>query len=83
MKLYPSNFYNVLFSCSIHPRYKRQIAYRLALGAFQRVYDINTRGRYQGPFPTQLTPSADTLQIEYDGGISELEIRANVGFEVR
>ncbi len=32
---------------SIHPRFKEQIADRLALGAYQIVYDVPDEGPYQ------------------------------------
>ena len=67
----------------IHPRYKRPIAERLALGAYQLAYGITSRGRFQGPFPTAINVAeGSTLVIEYDNGQSELDIRTTNGFEV-
>ena len=59
----------------IHPRYKRQIAYRLALGAYQIAYGDNSEGRFQGPFPTAFDESDGTLTITYDDNTASLELR--------
>ncbi len=68
---------------SIHPRYKRQISERLALGAFALAYGLEeTTGRYQGPFPTSITQDGGDVVVEFDDGQAELEFRDTEGFEV-
>lgn len=69
---------------SIHPRYKRQISERLALGVFAVGYDLEaTTGRHQGPFPTSITQQGDEVVVVYDDGEAELDlVRTTDGFEV-
>ena len=59
----------------IHPRYKRQIATRLALAAYQVAYGDDSEGRFQGPFPTQFDLSGTALTVTYDNGDVELDHR--------
>ena len=78
---YPPPPISCLFS--IHPRYKRQISERLALGAFAVAYDLeDTTGRYQGPFPSSITVEGDEVVVQYDDGDVELDFRTTDGFEV-
>ena len=73
----------VTSSLSIHPRYKRQIGYRLALGGLNLAYGLGeTTGRFQGPFPTAITQQGGQILIEFDSGQADLEFRAATGFEV-
>ena len=58
-----------------HPRYKRQIATRLALGAFHVAYGDSSEGRFQGPFPTEFDLDGTDLTITYDDGDVELDYR--------
>ena len=70
---------------SIHPRYKRQIGERLALGAFHVAYDIHDMGIYQGPLPTSIDNQGDHFEVTYDNGNADLNIKdnsRNTGFEV-
>ena len=72
---------------SIHPRYKRQIAERLALAAYQVAYNDDSEGRFQGPFPTQFTVSDGTLTVTFDDGKADIELRGSTepwtnGYEV-
>lgn len=76
-----------LLCFSIHPRYKRQIAERLALAAFQVAYNDDSEGRFQGPFPTDFTVGAGSLTITFDDGNADIELREStetwaVGYEV-
>jgi len=49
----------------IHPRYKRQIAHRLALAAFNVAYDDTDTGIYQGPIPTGYSRDGNNVRISY------------------
>lgn len=68
----------------IRPRYKRQVADRLALGAYNVAYGETDKGRYQGPYPSSfyLDEDVDAMVIEYDDGDVELLYRGDGGFEV-
>lgn len=50
---------------AIHPRYKRQIADRLALAAYAVAYGSTDDGIYQGPLPTQLSVDGNNIRISY------------------
>jgi sialate O-acetylesterase len=64
---------------SIHPRYKRQIADRLALGAFQVAYGTTTAGIYQGPIPTGYSIDGSNVRITYG---MNLQFRTTTGNEL-
>jgi sialate O-acetylesterase len=64
---------------SIHPRYKRQIAQRLALGAFNVAYGQTDSGIFQGPIPTQFINEGDAIRVVYS---VPLAYRATNGFEL-
>ncbi|XP_052802059.1 sialate O-acetylesterase-like [Mya arenaria] len=66
---------------AIHPRFKEDVAARLALAARAVAYGDSSLD-YQGPFPSRLSISGHTLTIEYDSGNSAIDVRANTGFEV-
>jgi len=51
---------------SIHPRYKRQIADRLALAAFQVAYGSTDSGIYQGPRPAGYAIDGGNVRVTYD-----------------
>ena len=72
---------------SIHPRWKRQIADRLWVGALQVGYNITTEGRFQGPFPSNFILAGNRrMEIDYDDFDVELEFRdleGAVAFEVK
>lgn len=66
--------------CSIHPRDKQDVAYRLALGARAVAYK-ETGVSFQGPFPGRVLIENTTIIITYDQ-----KIRATLSsdtFEVR
>jgi sialate O-acetylesterase len=65
---------------SIHPRYKRQIADRLYLGALQVGYGDSSEGRFQGPYPASVTRNGDELEVLYDEGT--LDVRTDANFEI-
>ncbi len=67
---------------SIHPRYKRKIADRFALGAFQVAYQLPNATRFQGPFPTNLRVTGNHVDIEFDNGTASLDYRGVDGWEV-
>ena len=76
-----------LYISSIHPRYKRQIAERLALAAYKVAYNDESEGRFQGPFPTQFLGGEGMLKIIFDNGTADIEVREStepwtVGYEV-
>jgi len=52
-------------SGDIHPRYKRQIADRLALGAFNVAYGSTDSGIFQGPIPTGYALNGANVVITY------------------
>ncbi|KAH3856804.1 sialate O-acetylesterase-like [Dreissena polymorpha] len=66
---------------SIHPRYKEDIAARLALGALGVAYGQKNID-YQGPFPTRFSHTGQRMTIEYDNGNSDIAVRTINGFEV-
>jgi sialate O-acetylesterase len=49
----------------IHPRYKRQIATRLALGAFNVAYGSTDEGIFQGPIPTGYSLNGPNVLLSY------------------
>ncbi|CAB1431009.1 unnamed protein product [Pleuronectes platessa] len=54
---------------TIHPRYKRDIAYRLSLGARAVAYN-ETDVNFLGPFPNQTLCSGRHVNITYDQAVS-------------
>ena len=59
-----------------HPRWKRQIADRLWVGALQLGYNITSQGRFQGPFPSNFILAGNRrMEIDYDNFQVELEFR--------
>ncbi len=69
--------------CRIHPRWKYQIADRLALGAYELAYGDTSEGRFQGPYPTEwCIGDGGKLHITFDEGIGMLQVRNTAGFEV-
>jgi sialate O-acetylesterase len=49
----------------IHPRYKRPIADRLALGAFSVAYGSTDNGTHQGPIPGAFSISGPNIVVSY------------------
>jgi len=49
----------------IHPRYKRQIADRLSLAAYNVAYGSTDTGIYQGPIPTAYAREGNNVRITY------------------
>ena len=75
----------LLYTSSIHPRPKRQIGERLALGAFPIAYDIHDMGIFKGPLPTSIENEGSHFVVTYDSGNADLNIRENprnIGFQV-
>jgi sialate O-acetylesterase len=66
---------------NIHPRYKRQIADRLALAGFNVAYGLTDGGIFKGPIPTLFNvSSADgKVRVHYD---IPIVYRAITGFEL-
>ena len=68
----------------IHPRYKRQIAERLALGAFDVAYGDTSSGPYSGPLPTGFSNDGTNIVLTHEG--FTLEERGDpatyIGYEV-
>ena len=78
-----SNIVSYLFS--IHPRWKRQVADRLALAGYAVAYDDESEGLWQGPFPTGYRLEAENLVVTLADGQVELEARdtdTSVHYEV-
>jgi len=50
---------------AIHPRYKRQIASRLALAAANVAYGSTDTGIYQGPLPTGFAIDGSNVRVSY------------------
>ncbi|ELT99362.1 hypothetical protein CAPTEDRAFT_211889 [Capitella teleta] len=67
---------------STNPPYKRQIADRLSLAAFQVAYLDQSEGRFQGPFPASISRMDSILTIEYDLGTLEVRSTDNGNFEL-
>ena len=66
----------VVLSSRAHPRWKRQIADRLWVGALQVAYNITSQGRFQGPFPSNFILAGNRrMEIDYDNFQVELEFR--------
>ena len=72
--------YDIYVFCSIHPRDKETVGFRLAAGGLSQAYNINTK--FQGPVPTQIKTDDESIQIIYDEGKTVLNVRSTWGFEV-
>ena len=71
--------------CSLHPRYKRQVADRLALAGLAVAYGDESEGLWQGPLPTAFTLDAGNLVVTLADGQVPLEARdtdTSVHYEV-
>jgi sialate O-acetylesterase len=68
-------------SPSVHPRYKRQVADRLFLGAVEFAYNDSPEGISQGPLPTSVFREDNQLEVAYDGW--NIDVRTDLNFEVR
>ncbi|OWF44707.1 sialate O-acetylesterase-like [Mizuhopecten yessoensis] len=67
---------------SIHPRFKHDVASRLALSALGVAYHQSGL-EFQGPFPSDYRLTGHSLNIEYDQGRVPIMVNANVSnFEV-
>lgn len=56
-------------SCSIHPRYKEEVSFRLSLGARAVAYG-DKQVAHQGPFPSAVDVEDTYLMVTYDQNIS-------------
>jgi hypothetical protein len=67
---------------SIHPRYKRQVADRLALAGFAVAYGLDV-GIYQGPIPTRFTvdTATSTVRLDYNVAVQIRQYERWSGFE--
>ena len=59
----------------VHPRYKRQVASRLALAGLAVAYDDETEDLWQGPLPTSFRLEENNLVITLAEGQVPLEVR--------
>ncbi|OWF44709.1 sialate O-acetylesterase-like [Mizuhopecten yessoensis] len=67
---------------TIHPRFKHDVASRLALSALGVAYHQSGL-EYQGPYPSNYHVTGHSLNIEYDQGRTPIRVNANVtNFEV-
>ena len=60
---------------SIHPRYKRQVVYRLALAGFAVAYKDESEGLWQGPLPTGFRLDGNNLVVTLAEGQVPIEAR--------
>ena len=60
---------------SIHPRYKRQVADRLALAGFAVAYYDESEGLWHGPFPTGFRLDGHNLVVTLAEGQVPIEAR--------
>ena len=70
---------------SIHPRYKRQVADRLALAGLAVAYGDESEGLWQGPFPTGFRLIGPNMVVTLADGQVALEARdteTSVHYEV-
>ena len=70
---------------SIHPRYKRQVADRLALAGLAVAYGDESEGLWQGPFPTGFRLIGPNMVVTLADGQVPLEARdteTSVHYEV-
>ncbi|XP_006826097.2 sialate O-acetylesterase-like [Saccoglossus kowalevskii] len=65
----------------VHPRYKQDVGYRLALAAKAIAYN-DTNVKYAGPFPSNITVvlSGDAINVIYDS--KHIRVNQDSGFEV-
>lgn len=66
----------------IHPRYKRQIADRLAIAAFSVAYGSTDSGIYQGPRPAMYAVEGGNVRVTYDVDIQALRTTNVNNFEL-
>ena len=59
----------------VHPRYKRQVADRLALGGYVVAYGDESSGLWQAPLPTAFRIQDDNLVVTLGDGLVEIEAR--------
>ena len=74
-----------LLPASLHPRYKRPVAKRLALAGLAVAYGDESEGLWQGPLPTGYRLEASNLVVTLADGQVELESRdtdTSVHYEV-
>ncbi|XP_077863406.1 sialate O-acetylesterase-like, partial [Saccoglossus kowalevskii] len=64
----------------VHPRYKQDVGYRLALAAKAIAYN-DTNVKYTGPFPSNITVvlSGDAINVIYDS--KHIRVNQDSGFE--
>ena len=69
----------------IHPQWKRQVAFRLALAGFAVAYGDISEGEWQGPLPTSYDRQGSNLLINLGDGevdIEERDTNTSVHYEV-
>ncbi|XP_060070508.1 sialate O-acetylesterase-like [Ylistrum balloti] len=67
---------------TIHPRFKHDVASRLALSALGVAYHQSGL-EYQGPYPSNYHKAGHSLNIEYDQGRTPIRVNTNVSnFEI-
>ena len=74
------------FLFRIHPRWKRQVAYRLALAGLAVAYGDESEGLWQGPMPTAFRLEDNNLVVTLADGQVPLEARdtdTSYHYEVR
>jgi hypothetical protein len=77
-------FFYVCFQCSIHPRDKLDVGYRLSRSGLAVAYGF-TNITYQGPIVSEISVASDSskVNVTYSNvASSSLELRNSSGFEV-
>jgi hypothetical protein len=74
--------FNIIHPCSVHPRYKHDVGYRLSRSGLAVAYGKQVE--FQGPIVRNVTCSigSQTVNITYTA-VSSIELRNSNGFEVR
>lgn len=70
-----------MYVCSIHPRYKHDVGYRLSRSGLAVAY--GQKLEFQGPIVESVdhTTGTDTVKITYTA-VTDIELRNRNGFEV-
>ena len=69
----------------VHPRWKRQVAFRLALAGYAVAYADFSEGQWQGPTPTSFDRQGASLLIvlgDSEGDIEQRDTETSVHYEV-
>jgi hypothetical protein len=75
-------FLELFYCCSVHPRYKHDVGYRLSRSGLAVAYGQQVE--FQGPIvqTVDYTNGSETMNITYTA-VSNFDLRSSNGFEVR